>query len=348
MRRGGRLVAATALVLAGLGGPAAAAAEDGPDSIAAPPFVVYYWPGTERLAEHLLEHARTTAPRWPALPETVLYGGPPVHIVLAPDEARFVALTGGRTPEWGAGVAIPSRSLVVLPAYASRRGAPHHLTRVLRHELAHIALNRYLEPARPPRWFDEGYARWAAGEWDEEAAWRLRLAFAFGRAPHLDSLALDWPRTEPDARIAYLLATSAVADLVDRGGVLALERFLTRWKEAGDIEPALRRTYGLGLAQFEHAWGKAVRKRYGWTYFLSHSIVFWFLCTFLFLALYWRRRRRDLLRLERLRATEPPDSPAYWMGEDEDERAAGDEDEVGDGGEPDPAWGGEREEDDGR
>lgn len=280
------------------------------------PLVLYYWPGGERLAHRLLELARAQ-PSLPALPEDVIRPGDTVHVYLAPDEARFDSLTGGRAPEWGAGIAYPDAGVIVLPGYISSRAAPHELARILRHELAHIALNRFLAPARAPRWFDEGYARWAAGEWDLEAAWQLRLAFALDRAPPLDSISLDWPRAAADARIAYLLSTTAIVYLVEQSGVHGLRVFLERWKESGNLDTALRQTFGFSLAQFEEAWRREVRSRYGWTLFLAHTLVFWAIVALLLLLLGIRRRRYDLERMERLRAEELPDSPAYWLGEED-------------------------------
>lgn len=304
------------LLLAGwAGGALAAAPAQESRTLASRSFVVHFWPGGERLARRLLDNTRALPPL-PALPADVLERGRPGEVYLAPDPARFDSLTGGRAPEWGAGVAFPDAGVVVLPAYNSERAAPHELTRILRHELAHVALHRYLAPATVPRWFDEGYARWAAGEWDWETAWQLRLAFALNRAPPLDSLSLDWPVRETDARVAYLLASSTVAYLAERGGERGLRLLLRRWKESGRLEPALRRTYGLTLSQFEEDWRKEVMSRYGWTLFLGHSLVFWLPVALLLLFLLRRRRRHDRARLERLRAEEPPDSPAYWLGEE--------------------------------
>ncbi|MBI4545726.1 MAG: hypothetical protein HY703_11060 [Gemmatimonadetes bacterium] len=292
--------------------PPAAATPSCPLAVGNAALTLCYWPGGERLARRLLALA-LAAPPLPALPRRVLNGAEPVRIFLAPDAPRFDSLTGGRVPEWGAGVAAPEQSVIVLPAYASDRAAAHELGGVLRHELAHIALHRYLEAARIPRWFDEGYARWAAGEWDFEAAWMLRLAFALNRAPPLDSLELAWPGAEMEARVAYLLAASAVGFLTEQSGERGLRLLLERWRRAGALEPALRRTYGLTLSQFEEDWRKAVRKRYGWPVFLTHSLVFWLFAAVLLLVLYAVRRRRDRTRLAGLRASEPPDSPAYWL-----------------------------------
>ncbi|HEX6939396.1 MAG TPA: hypothetical protein VF158_08290 [Longimicrobiales bacterium] len=302
-------------------GPAPLAAQV-PDTIRIGPLDGVYWPGGERLAARVLSQARRLPPL-PALPAGILDDGPRVRVFFAPDAATFDALTGGRAPEWGAAIAMPAADIIVLPGYFSERGAPHDLVRSLRHELAHIALHRHLAPARPPRWFDEGYARIAAGEWDFNAAWQLRLAFATGRAPRLDSLALAWPRAEQDARVAYLLSSTAVAFLRDRGGDRALATFLGRWKESGSLDAALRRTYGLTLAQFEEDWREEVRDDYGWAYFFTYSAMFWAVAGVLLLWLYRRMRRRDRARLRALRAAEPPDSPAYWLGGGEAEGTEG-------------------------
>lgn len=308
------VVPLAALVVSAAGTPRQQAARplQRADSLVHGPVVIHYAPDDERLARRILETASASL-EFPGLPSHVLRAGGPIDVFLADDPAAFDSLTGGRIPEWGAGVAFPTDGRIVLPAYTSSRAAPHELGRILRHELAHVALHRYLSPARIPRWFDEGYARWAAGEWTWQAAWELRLAFALHRTPPLDSLALDWPVGAVDARVAYLLATSAIAFLVERSGVRGLRLFLARWAEGDAMEPALRRTYGLTLSQFEEDWREDVKNSYGWTFLLSYSLVFWLFVALMLLVLYTIRRRRDRERRAALRATEPPDDPAYWL-----------------------------------
>ena len=50
----------------------------------------------------------------------------------------------------------------------------------MRHEVAHLALHEYLGD-QPPRWFDEGYASYAAREWNREDALAANLALALAR-----------------------------------------------------------------------------------------------------------------------------------------------------------------------
>ena len=278
--------------------------------------MIHYWPGGEGVARKLAEEAARLPPL-PALPRDALRRGGPVTIYLAPDPDKFDELAGGHPPEWSAGVAIPAKRVIVLPGFLSKRAEPYRLGRILQHELAHVALHDYLAPAQLPRWFDEGYAQWAAGEWGWEGAWQLWLAFVTERAPPLDSISLDWPYADSDARVAYLLAVSAVGYLVEHGGgEEGLRIFLERWREGGALEPALRQTYGRTLAQFEHDWLKEVERRYGWGLILTQSFLLWLPFLALVLILTIRRRRRMLARLEALRADEIPDSPAYWLGED--------------------------------
>lgn len=318
MRRGAprRARALLAAALAGAASPAAARAQDGAPTAAVAdtllvrgPLRLHHLPAHARLAERLA----TTSLEAPALPALdAAWLDRPIDVYLAPDETTFARLTGGHAPEWGAGIAIPATSSIVLPAYATPRATPQQLPGILRHELAHVALHRSLPDLRIPRWFDEGYARWAAGELDPAGAWRIRLAFALGRAPPLDSLTLDWPREEQRAGLAYLLAASAIEYLVAEGGERGLRLAIERWREGGDLDAAMRETYGVTQGQFEEDWRGYVKRHYGWAGILAQTAAFWSIGAVLLVWLWVRRRRTNRDRLARLRATEPPDAPAWW------------------------------------
>jgi len=240
-----------------------------------------------------------------------------VTLYIASNEALFDSLTGGSIPEWGAAVAIPQLDRIVVPREGARRTRGWTEARVLQHEWAHLGLHQYLPGLRIPRWFDEGYAEWASGGWSQTEGWRLRVALAMGRAPVLDSLVLDWPRDQASAQLAYLLSATAVEYLVVESGERGIRIFLEAWKEDRSFPAALRRVYGVTPDQFEEDWKKYVKKRYGWLFVLSHSSVFWLTLTLGLLLMVRIRRRRDREGMARLRATEPPDEPAYWAeGED--------------------------------
>jgi hypothetical protein len=270
---------------------------------------VVYWPGGEARAARVVE----TLERRPYLP-----GIPPEYperalLFMAPDEDTWRALTGGRVPHWGAGVAIPALDRIVLPTFQTPWDGFQSEARTVRHEWAHLGLHGYLSGLRIPRWFDEGYAQWAAGGWDLQEAWRLRIALAGGQAPPLDSLTLAWPRDQAGAELAYLLSATAVEYLVRESGTAGIELFLERWRESGDFEGAFRRTFGMTTGSFERQWVAHVRSRYGWLLVLGQSTIFWLLLGVGLLVLFRIRRRRDRERMAELRAEEAPELPAYWQ-----------------------------------
>lgn len=306
------------------------------DTVRAGDVVIHYWPGQQRLAESLLPGPQAVT--FIGLPDDILRRGSDVVVYLAPDEARFDSLTGGRAPEWGAGVALPQQGIIIIPGYVSERTGTHTLPVILRHELAHVALQRRLGDAEIPRWFTEGYSTWAAGQFTDDEGWMLRLALLTGRAPPLDSLTLDWPLIGTDAQLAYLLSASAARYLHSLGRPDTFERFLDEWARSGSFEQALRGVYVISSPQFERLWRAHARRRYGWLQMAAQAAFVWVLLSVLVLVFWLIRRRRNRLRLEQLLRTEPPDQPAYWMPEPTPPDAAaggdGDGDGVGaDGGE---------------
>jgi hypothetical protein len=285
---------------------------DGPFAIGNDSLRILYWGDSRGSAERTFETALAPLPL-PGIPgEARLPAG---TIVLAPSRAVLDSLTSGATPDWAAGVAIPSRRLIILPTY-DRSAVLGDEVVTLRHEIAHIALNSYI--GRPvPRWFDEGYATWVSGGWDQSAGWQIRFALLRGNAPPLDSLSLAWPRGEARARLAYLLSASAVSHLATSRGEEGFRVLLEEWRRAGSLDSAMRSVYQLTLPQFEREWRAMVRQRYGWLLALSQMTVFWAGFAVLIVLLSSLRRKRNKERLEELRREEymlPTTTPGPYEG----------------------------------
>ena len=307
---------ATALLLLLCAAPAGAA--QGPRALVADSLRVVYWPGDEGVAQRTFRAARAPL-RLPGIGTAVgLRAG---TVILAPDAATFDSVTAGHAPDWAAGVAIPSERTIVLPAFPSSRTRAQDPIVALRHELVHLALNDYLG-VPVPRWFDEGYATWASGEFDASAGWRIRFALLRGAAPTLDSISLRWPTGEARARLAYLLSASAVEHLATRNGERVFALFLATWKRTGSIDPAMRATYLMPIERFEREWRRVVIRRYGWLLAVAQVGFFWGLVTVLFLAVGWRRRVRDR---ERIAAMKVAEEGEVWVEpvDEEEEPPAG-------------------------
>jgi hypothetical protein len=242
------------------------------------------WPGQLRLAADLARRAADST-AWPGLGRS---SPGPLRLIIVPDARRLDSLSLGQAPAWGAAVALPGERIILL------RADLEDIYRTLRHELAHLALHQAIK-VRVPLWFDEGYASWAAGEWERLGSLELNLAVVRGAVPELQDLdgALRGSASTADA--AYALAASAVTELARRNPTQSLDPLLAQLKAGEDFEVGVQRTTGLTLSQFDIQWHRSLRQRYslgawilaggGWGLI---TLVLWFLLR--------RRRAADLPR----------------------------------------------------
>lgn len=241
------------------------------------------------LAVVLGEHADRPV-TWPGLtaPDSL-----PLRLVLAPDEPAFARINGGRLPDWGIGLALPSARTIVV-----RADAPDPIT-ALRHELAHLALHAATRGrVRLPLWFLEGYAVVAAGEWDRLEALRLNLAVVQGRVGDLATLDAALRRSPAEAATAYALAGAAVLYLTRRTPTASLEPLLTRLAAGEPFEPAVLTTTGLTVGRFEVAWQRDLRRRYGVLTWLVAGGGWALLGVGVIGLAFWRRRRDETRRAQ--------------------------------------------------
>ncbi|HWK89945.1 MAG TPA: hypothetical protein VNP72_08110 [Longimicrobium sp.] len=298
-----RRAAAVLLALAALLSPRPSPAQT--DTLAAGSVRVLHAPRNAGRAREVLAAVRRPIPLPGfgngAVPESTT-------VVLAASPAHFAAATGGEPPEWAGGVAIPAARLIVVPAYAVPGVRTEDAAATLRHEVVHLALHARL-PEPIPRWFDEGYAEIASGSWNAEGAWALRVAFMLGRAPPLDSLELGWPRGAGRARLAYLLSATAVDHLRRRSGERGFALLMRNWQREGELDRALRITFGITPGQLEDEWKRDVRRRYGWLSLGANLGVLWFLVALVSVALWLPRRRRNRRRVEAMREDERSNPP---------------------------------------
>ncbi len=260
-------------------------------------FTVEAFEGDSLLAASMLRWAagRDTFPGLPRPREQVL-------ITVAPDSRAFAEAVGPNAPEWGAAFAFPDERRIVMQG----RGAPSTAgdpAIVLRHELAHLALFEYFQ-RDVPRWFDEGYASYAAGEWTREQVIAANVGLALGRFRTLASLDSGFRAGSQGAAASYALSYRAVAELAALDPVRGLALLMEHWKRTGSLDLALRSAHGLTTGSFETRWMKRTRRRYGALALFADVTIGAGLLLVMIVPLYILRRRRDRARLEALRAAE--------------------------------------------
>jgi hypothetical protein len=250
-----------------------------------------------RLARTLLAAAQAND-SFPGLPRPAAR----VLIAVAPDAARFRQWVGPHAPEWGAAIAIPDEQRLVLQGSRAGSEAGDPVV-VLRHELAHLALHERLGRL-PPRWFDEGYASVAAGEWNREEVFATSLAMVWRTLPSLDRLENGFFAGATEAEWSYAMAHRVVSELAALDPVHGLGNFFAYWKDTGSMERAIRQAFGLTGEQFEAHWKARTRRRYGALALATNVSVVFGLFGVALLPLYIDRRRRDRRRLEAMRAAD--------------------------------------------
>lgn len=265
-------------------GDGLAALQGEPAAVRVGQVTVVTWPDQRNLGIDLARRAGRPT-EWPGLGRRT---PGPLRLIVVPDGRQLDSLSSGRAPAWGAAVALPGARTILL------RADRDDLYGTLRHELAHLALHEAVK-GRVPLWFDEGYASWAAGEWDRLGVLDLNLAVVRGAIPDLRSLdgALRGSASTADA--AYALAVSVVTELARRNPSGSLTPLLQRLEVGEDFEAAVRATTGLTMAQFDTEWRRTIRRRYSLaTWLLAGGG--WGVLAFSMWALVRVRRRADLPR----------------------------------------------------
>jgi hypothetical protein len=282
-----------AALLAGPYSPVPSPSQEAPERLDRGRFTFVFFPQDRQLATSLAAHAIATD-TFPGLPRPTQRA----IVAIAPDARRFREWAGG-APEWGSAIAFPESRRIVLQGRRAGSDAGDPLS-VLRHELAHLALHEQLGNL-PPRWFDEGYASLAAGEWGREEVLMTNLALALRGMPTLDELEASFGEGASSAQSAYALAFRAVSELNQMDSEHGLTLFMGYWKATRSLELAMRQAYGLTLADFERRWRQRTRRQYGALALVSNVTLAALLLLFVLTPLYVARRRRDRRRLERMK-----------------------------------------------
>jgi len=260
-------------------------------------FTAVFYPSERTLARSLLDGAVKTD-TFPGLARPTQR----VLIALAPDRERFREWIGPGAPEWGAAIAFPESRRIVMQGRSSGSdaGDPRE---VLRHELAHLALHESLGEL-PPRWFDEGYASYAAREWSREDALATNVALALRGVPTLDELDGQFAGGTVTAQNAYALAYRAVVELAVLDTSAGLTRLFDAWRKTGSLDRAIRTSYGITLAGFEQRWRDRTRRRYGALALVGDVTLIGLVLLVAVFPLFVARRQRQRQRLAALVAAD--------------------------------------------
>ncbi len=215
-----------------------------------------------------------------------------LRVVSNARELAAVAPPDSPPPGWATGVTYADHDLIVLSLTSPRTGRFIPLFAVLRHELAHLVVDRITGSRSIPRWFDEGIALWAAG--DDYAGRQEELVNAAMRDQLLPLQAIErgYPSDPEQVPLAYAQSLDVVSYLVDRHGRAALRQVLREVGEGKPFRQAFLDSFGTTVARLEEQWRQDIRVWYRWLPALVSGTTLWALISFLLAWAYLRQRRR--------------------------------------------------------
>jgi hypothetical protein len=231
----------------------------------------------------------------------------PILIIIAADREDFQRLAQGNSPEWAAGLIIePGRTILLMKAPLADRVEAGNL---LRHEIAHIMLDRMLGGRTVPHWFHEGFAQQKAGEWDMEELWSLSRAAWTRTAIPLSELRQGFPYSGPRARLAYAQSQAAVQALSKDGASWA--HLLALLEDGRPFSEALRLAAGYSESEFEALFDGKMMPGYRRLSLLASTAPLFGLMAVIFLVGSWRRYRRRRNALAD--SAEEGERPRLWI-----------------------------------
>lgn len=225
--------------------------------------------------------------------------GPPVRVILATEDSELAAAV----PGWVAGyvpgppdddaaasAGRPGDVVVLFPA-RSPTYPNDSLQETLRHEIAHVLIDRAAHPGGVPRWFHEGLATIAGSGWGLDDRARLTLAMVGGERIPLQRLEAMFRGREPEVRRAYVLAGAFVQDLLQEHGRGAMARTFDGLRIGLGLADAFHHATGITLETAERRFWRRRTIWNRWVPVITSSATLWGLITVLAL---WAIRRRRL------------------------------------------------------
>jgi len=245
--------------------------------------------------------------------ETGLKVGGRIDVVLANSGTTFRSVQPAEPPIWAAGTAWSDRGEVYLHT-RSRGIGGGGLERVFTHEMVHILLGRAWKEGHPPRWLNEGLARFLSHELDPGEHVQLARAAVAGYLLPLEDFADDWPTSARRAHLAYIQSVEFVAFL-DRQGPHVLPQLLDHLAGGADLASSVLAVTGESLEELEERWRSRMTFWHGVFPVLGSSGFLWGVTSLLFLAAGLKRRRQNREKIEGMTTPEDrwgEEGPEAW------------------------------------
>jgi hypothetical protein len=239
-------------------------------------------------------------------------------VAIVETQQQFDSLAGGRIPDWGAGAAVPARDLILLRRPMMNQ-YPGSLSDLLEHELAHIALHSRVNGKYIPRFIDEGFASWFAGEWTftnittVAAAQITRSLLSLQKIDDVNSF------RQAQANLAYSQSYLVVFYIYQRFGELGFLDLLDAFASGKPVADAFRGALGISFWNFELDYRQFLASNYTIFTILSDTMGFWIILAVIVVIGYLMVRKRKKEALDRWKEEEKYESTDFdYTGSDDE------------------------------
>lgn len=233
-----------------------------------------------------------------------------VDVILASDRTTFAAVQPSPPPIWAAGTAWSDRGEIYLYTRARGSGAGG-TSRVFTHEGVHILLGHAWRNGSPPRWLNEGLARFLSYELEPREHVQLARAAVAGTLLPLEEFAGNWPRGARRAHLAYIQSVEFVAFLDDQGTDV-LPQLLSRLVGGEELSTAILAVTGESLEELEARWRSRMTFWHGVLPVLGSSGFLWGLTSLLFVFVGVKRVLENRAKIAGMSSPEEAIGPEPW------------------------------------
>jgi hypothetical protein len=231
------------------------------------------------------------------------------------DRALQKALPDGLSaPSWAAGVAVPSRQLIIIKGRPSIEWRT--LNRVVAHETVHLVLGYNMGSRDAPTWLNEGLTMQLSDDFGLDRQFAMFRALVSNRVIPFGQLHDGFPDDRIDAETAYAQSYYLITFLRDRHGTDALGRLVHLLSLGGSPEIALLNVTGQSQKELEYAFDNWIRKRFSILWLVTGPGGLWFLAALLLLTAVLIRRRASKKKLAEWEAEDGPEGDIGRPGGD--------------------------------
>jgi Peptidase MA superfamily len=181
-------------------------------------------------------------------------------VILIKDSKAFQMMAGN---DLIVAYAVPYRDLMVID-YARIKAEPFSLESIMRHELCHLLLHKYIKDQNLPVWLDEGVAQWVSGGLADiimDSYSVLDDAILSNRLIRLKYIEKGFPDDGRRLTLAYAESKSLIDYIISDYGRDGFLRLLDYLKDGEGINSAVQKAYAISFDELEKGWYDRLKKR---------------------------------------------------------------------------------------